>query len=54
MKMSEEKILSLLKEEFENKNIVRCIFSNMKGDYEYSKIIVKPLIIKNNFLYQFE
>lgn len=54
MKMSEEKVLSLLKEEFENKNIVRCIFSNMKGDYEYNKIIVKPLVIKNNFLYQFE
>ncbi|WP_027129186.1 class I SAM-dependent methyltransferase [Fusobacterium perfoetens] len=52
--MSDEKVLSLLKEEFENKNIVRCIFSNMKGDYEYNKIIVKPLVIKNNFLYQFE
>ena len=53
MKIDKEKVLNL-KENFENKNITKCIFSNMKGDYEYTKIIIKPLIIKNNFVYQFE
>ena len=54
MKIDKEKVFELLKENFENKNITKCIFSNMKGDYEYTKIIIKPLIIKNNFVYQFE
>ena len=54
MKIDKEKVFELLKENFENKNITKCIFSNMKGDYEYTKIIIKPLIIKNNFIYQFE
>lgn len=54
MKIDREKVFELLKENFENKNITKCIFSNMKGDYEYTKIIIKPLIIKNNFVYQFE
>lgn len=54
MKIDKEKVFGLLKENFENKNITKCIFSNMKGDYEYTKIIIKPLIIKNNFVYQFE
>lgn len=54
MKINKEKVFELLKENFENKNITKCIFSNMKGDYEYTKIIIKPLIIKNNFVYQFE
>ena len=54
MKINKEKVFELLKENFENKNITKCIFSNMKGDYEYTKIIIKPLIIKNNFIYQFE
>lgn len=54
MKIDREKVFELLKENFENKNITKCIFSNMKGDYEYTKVIIKPLIIKNNFVYQFE
>ena len=54
MKINKEKVFELLKENFEHKNITKCIFSNMKGDYEYTKIIIKPLIIKNNFVYQFE
>ena len=54
MKIDKEKVFELLKENFENKNITKCIFSNMKGDYEYTKIIIKPLVIKNNFVYQFE
>lgn len=54
MKIDKEKVFELLKENFENKNITKCIFSNMKGDYEYTKVIIKPLIIKNNFVYQFE
>ena len=54
MKIDKEKVFELLKENFENKNITKRIFSNMKGDYEYTKIIIKPLIIKNNFIYQFE
>ena len=54
MKINKEKVFELLKENFENKNITKCIFSNMKGNYEYTKIIIKPLIIKNNFVYQFE
>lgn len=54
MKINKEKVFELLKENFENKNITKCIFSNMKGDYEYTKIIIKPLVIKNNFVYQFE
>ena len=54
MKINKEKVFELLKENFENKNMTKCIFSNMKGDYEYTKIIIKPLIIKNNFVYQFE
>lgn len=54
MKLDREKVLTLLKENFENKNITKCIFSNMKGDYEYTKIIIKPVVIKNNFVYQFE
>ena len=54
MKINKEKVFELLKENFENKNMTKCIFSNMKGDYEYTKIIIKPLIIKNNFIYQFE
>ena len=54
MKIDKEKVFELLKENFENKNITKCIFSNMKRDYEYTKIIIKPLIIKNNFVYQFE
>lgn len=54
MKIDREKTLALLKENFEGKKVTKCIFSNMKGDYEYTKIIIKPLMIKNNFLYQFE
>lgn len=33
MKINKEKVFELLKENFENKNITKCIFSNMKGDY---------------------
>lgn len=54
MKINREKTLALLKENFEGKKVTKCIFSNMKGNYEYTKIIIKPLMIKNNFLYQFE
>lgn len=54
MKINREKTLALLKENFEGKKVTKCIFSNMKGDYEYTKIIIKPLMIKKNFLYQFE
>lgn len=54
MKIDREKVIALLKENFKEKKVTKCIFSNMKGDYEYTKIIIKPLMIKNNFLYQFE
>lgn len=54
MKIDKEKVFALLKENFIDKKITKCVFSNMKGNYEYNKIIIKPLVIKNNFVYQFE
>ncbi len=54
MKYSNEKINDILNDLFINKNIVKCVFSNMKGNSSYSKIIIKPLIIKGEYLYQFE
>lgn len=54
MKADKEYIKNLLKDFFKNKKLVKAVFSNMKGNYPYTKINIKPLIIKNNFFYQFE
>ena len=54
MKADREYVKNLLKDFLENKKLVKAVFSNMKGDYPYTKINIKPLIIKNNFFYQFE
>ncbi|MFK4784698.1 class I SAM-dependent methyltransferase [Fusobacterium sp. MFO224] len=54
MKVNEEKINLLIDDIFKNKKLVKCIFSNMKGNYPYTKVNIKPILIKNEFLYQFE
>lgn len=54
MKYSEEKVISLIKDIFNNKELVKAIFSDMKGDYPFTKVIVKPVVIKNIFMFQFE
>ncbi len=54
MKYNREYIEDLLKSFFEKKTLVKGVISNMKGDYPYSKIIIKPLMLKNNFFFQFE
>ncbi|MDP0505901.1 MAG: SAM-dependent methyltransferase [Fusobacterium sp. JB019] len=54
MKVNEEKINLLIDDIFRNKKLVKCIFSNMKGNYPYTKVNIKPILIKNEFFYQFE
>lgn len=45
MKYNREYIEDLLKSFFEKKTLVKGVISNMKGDYPYSKIIIKPLML---------
>lgn len=54
MKADKKYIKDLLKDFFENKKLVKAVFSNMKGNYPYTKINIKPIVIKNNFFFQFE
>lgn len=54
MKADKKYIKDLLKDFFENKKLVKAVFSNMKGNYPYTKINIKPVVIKNNFFFQFE
>lgn len=54
MKVDKKYIKDLLKDFFENKKLVKAVFSNMKGNYPYTKINIKPVVIKNNFFFQFE
>jgi len=54
MKANEEKVNLLMEDVFSNKKLVKCVFSNMKGNYPYSKVMIKPILIKNEFFYQFE
>lgn len=54
MKLSNENLHFNIKEMLKNKALIKCVFSNMKGNYPFSKVIIKPILIKNNFFYQFE
>lgn len=54
MKVNEEKVNLLIEDIFSKKKLVKCVFSNMKGNYPYSKVMVKPILIKDEFFYQFE
>ncbi len=54
MKYNREQTEKLLKEFLENKILVKGVISNMKGNYEYTKVVIKPVLLKNNFFFQFE
>ena len=54
MKYNREYIEELLKGFLEKRILVKGIISNMKGNYPYSKAVIKPLMLKNNFFFQFE
>lgn len=54
MKLNNENIFFFIKEILKNKSLIKCVFSNMKGNYPFTKVIIKPVLIKNDFLYQFE
>lgn len=54
MKYNREQTEKLLKEFLENKILVKGIISNMKGNYDYTKVVIKPVLLKNNFFFQFE
>ena len=44
MKYNRENTKKLLQDFLEKKVLVKGIISNMKGNYEYSKVIIKPLL----------
>lgn len=54
MKYNRENTEKLLQDIFQKKILVKGVVSNMKGNYPYSKVNIKPLLIKNNFFFQFE
>lgn len=54
MKYSRENTEKLLQDIFQKKILVKGVVSNMKGNYPYSKVNIKPLLIKNSFFFQFE
>ena len=54
MKSNRENTEKLLQDIFQKKILVKSVVSNMKGNYPYSKVNIKPLLIKNNFFFQFE
>ena len=54
MKSNRENTEKLLQDIFQKKILVKGVVSNMKGIYPYSKVNIKPLLIKNNFFFQFE
>ncbi len=51
MKYNREYIEELLKGFLEKRILVKGIISNMKGNYPYSKAVIKPLMLKNNFFF---
>ena len=52
MKSNRENTEKLLQDIFQKKILVKGVVSNMKGNYPYSKVNIKPLLIKNNFFFQ--
>lgn len=54
MKYNREYTKELLTKFFTEKTLVKAVISNMKGNYPYTKVAIKPLVIKNNFFFQFE
>lgn len=51
--MNKENVLKVLKENIENKNIIKYIFSDTK-DYEYKKVTLSAINIKNEIKIQIE
>lgn len=51
MKYNRENTEKLLQDIFQKKILVKGVVSNMKGNYPYSKVNIKPLLIKNNFFF---
>ncbi|WP_297597082.1 SAM-dependent methyltransferase [uncultured Cetobacterium sp.] len=54
MKFSKEDVLNIFKLNINNNNFIKAVFSNSKGDSEYIKINIKPLLIKDMVKVQFE
>ncbi|MGX6591524.1 class I SAM-dependent methyltransferase [Cetobacterium ceti] len=54
MKYIKEDLLNFLVEKIENKEFVKATISNLKGNYPYEKVILKPVIIKNVYYIQSE
>lgn len=54
MGYKKENINDIIREIFTEKKLIKAVISNMKGNYPYTKINIKPIIVKNNFLFQFE
>lgn len=52
MKYSRENTEKLLQDIFQKKILVKGVVSNMKGNYPYSKVNIKSLLIKNSFFFQ--
>lgn len=46
MKSNRENTEKLLQDIFQKKILVKSVVSNMKGNYPYSKVNIKPLLIK--------
>lgn len=46
MKYNRENTEKLLQDIFQKKILVKGVVSNMKGNYPYSKVNIKPLLIK--------
>lgn len=54
MKYSTEELINLIHSIVDREEVVKATISDMKGNYPYKKILLKPITIKNSFFIQLE